>query len=76
MHCMYLHTFTGLDVKGCNLVIRLGGTPSLIRLVQSKGRARDENGELRLIMTLEEENHLRGLLDQECMLDRVMREYV
>ena len=57
------------------MVIRLGGTPSLIRLVQSKGRARDENGELRLIMTLEEENHLRGLLDQECMLDRVMREY-
>jgi len=56
-------------------VIRLGGTPSLIRLVQSKGRARDENGELRLIMTLEEEDHLRRLLNQEGMLDKVMQEY-
>jgi len=62
-------------VRGCNLVIRLGGTPSLIRLVQSKGRARDENGELRLIMTLEEEDHLRRLLNQEGMLDKVMQEY-
>lgn len=56
-------------------MIRLGGTPSLIRLVQSKGRARDENGELRLIMTLEEEDHLRRLLNQEGMLDKVMQEY-
>mgnify|MGYP003387363352 CR=1 FL=1 len=62
-------------MRGCNLVIRLGGTPSLIRLVQSKGRARDENGELRLIMTLEEEDHLRRLLNQEGMLDKVMQEY-
>ncbi len=73
---VYLFTcLLGLDVKGCNLVIRLGGTPSLIRLVQSKGRARDEQGEMRLILTTEEEVHLNRLLNQERMLDRVMEEF-
>ncbi len=76
--CLLVYLFTcflGLDVKGCNLVIRLGGTPSLIRLVQSKGRARDEQGEMRLILTTEEEEHLNRLLNQEIMLDRVMEEF-
>lgn len=62
-------------MKGCNLVLRLGGTPSLIRLVQSKGRARDEQGEMRLILTTEEEVHLNRLLHQEIMLDRVMEDF-
>lgn len=62
-------------MKGCNLVLRLGGTPSLIRLVQSRGRARDEQGEMRLILTTEEEVHLNRLLHQEIMLDRVMEDF-
>jgi superfamily II DNA/RNA helicase len=63
--------FVGLDVAECNLVIRFGGAPTLIQVVQSKGRARKSDGELKVIMTAEEERHFERLMEQESMLDQV-----
>ena len=62
----------GLDVKGCDVVIRFGGAPSLIQVVQSKGRARDKNGRMLLVCTREEEGHFDELMAQEELLDRVL----
>ena len=59
-------------MKGCNLVIRLGGAPTLIQVVQSKGRAREKNGELHLIFTLEEQQHFDKLMKQEAILEQVL----
>jgi RNA-dependent RNA polymerase len=67
------HCVPGLDVKVCDRVIRLGGAPSLIQVIQSKGRARDKAGKLDLICTVEEEEHFNKLLEEEAMLDSVLR---
>jgi ERCC4-related helicase len=66
---------TGLDVKACDLVIRFGGEPSLIQLIQSKGRARDANGRLIVICTPEEEAHLNEVVEQEQFVDAAICAY-
>lgn len=60
-------------MKVCDRVIRLGGSPTLIQVIQSKGRARDKAGRLDLICTAEEEEHFDDLLDEEDLLDLVLR---
>jgi ERCC4-related helicase len=52
------------------LVIRFGGEPSLIQLVQSKGRAR-HNGRLVQICTTEEQEHYARLQRQEACVKAV-----
>ena len=59
-------------MKGCDLVIRFGGTPSLIQVVQSKGRARAETGKLYLIYTEEEEAHFSELKSHEKIIKAVL----
>jgi ERCC4-related helicase len=65
----------GLDVKACDLVIRFGGEPTLIQLIQSKGRARDANGRLVVICTPEEEAHLNEVVEQEQFVDAAFSAY-
>lgn len=60
-------------MKVCDRVIRLGGSPTLIQVIQSKGRARDKAGRLDLICTVEEEVHFDALLAEESLLDSVLR---
>ena len=59
-------------MKGCDLVIRFGGAPSLIQVVQSKGRARAQNGRLLLICTCDEEKHFDELMNQERIIDAAL----
>jgi hypothetical protein len=56
-------------VKDCDLVIRFGGEPSLIQLIQSKGRARASTGRLVVICTVEERTHFDELRDREKLVD-------
>eukprot|EP01034_Spumella_vulgaris_P021530 gene21530-27565_t len=67
----------GLDVKDCDYVFRFGGRPSLIQLIQSKGRARAKNnggrnGQLVLIYTEEEEAHFVKIQAQEDIVNMAL----
>jgi hypothetical protein len=64
----------GLDVSSCDLVVRFGGKPTLIQLVQSRGRARAENGKLIIIFTPEEQQHFKDLLKEEITTNQALRD--
>ncbi len=62
----------GLDVQGCDMVFRLGGLPSLIQVVQSRGRARDKNGQLCIIHTTDEQRHYHSIRRQHAILNEAL----
>jgi ERCC4-related helicase len=65
----------GLDVSSCDLVVRFGGKLTLIQLVQSRGRARAENGKLIIISTPEERKHFEDLIEKEIITNSTLHQY-
>eukprot|EP01036_Dinobryon_divergens_P031105 gene31105-40450_t len=65
----------GIDVQNCDVVVRFGGQPALIQLIQSKGRARKENGKLFVIHTMEEKTHFDKVTNQEAVMKIALKKY-
>ena len=65
----------GIDVQNCDVVVRFGGQPALIQLIQSKGRARKENGKLFVIHTTEEKKHFDIVINQEMVMKTALKKY-
>jgi len=65
----------GIDVQNCNLVFRFGGTPHLIQLVQSRGRARAAGGKLYVIHTDLERDHFEAVRNEHTFIGEILRKY-
>jgi len=64
----------GLDVASCDLVVRFNGVSSLIKFIQSRGRARKEGSRFIVYQSEEEVSRHRDLQLQEEMLKTVLRQ--
>ena len=65
----------GLDIPGCNVVIRFDGIKSLISFKQSKGRARKwEDSKFILILSEEEKSKFEAIQSHESVVKRVLKE--
>ena len=65
----------GLDIPGCNVVIRFDGIQSLISFKQSKGRARKwENSEFILILSEVERSRFDAIQEHESQVKGVLRD--
>ena len=65
----------GIDVQNCDLVVRFGGQPALIQLIQSKGRARKVNGKLYVIHTKDEKKHFETVTTQEAVMRIALKKF-
>ena len=65
----------GIDVPDCNLVIRFGGSLNLITYIQSRGRARDDNGRFVIIVSDEESKYFEQIEIQEKVMEHALSEH-
>lgn len=63
----------GIDIQGCDLVVRLDGTTTSKSLIQSRGRARHKDSRYVLIVAPEDKEHLELLFKKEQFMIAAVR---